>query len=64
MFLQVSEDVPYFCYDVCYNAHVPDHNICFQLFGGQLIALESLPAWISWLKFLSFIRYTIEVHSI
>ena len=37
-------------------------SVCFQLFGGLLIALESLPVWISWLKFLSFIRYAMEVH--
>ena len=33
----------------------------FQLFGGLLIALESLPPWVQWLKYLSFIRYGIEV---
>ena len=31
-----------------------------EFFGGLLIALESLPAWISWLKFLIFICYTIS----
>ncbi len=32
-----------------------------QLFGGLLVALQSLPGWIEWMKFLSFIRYSIEV---
>lgn len=32
-----------------------------QLFGGLLIALESLPPWVQWLKYFSFIRYGIEV---
>lgn len=32
-----------------------------QLFGGLLIALDSLPEWIGWFKYLSFMRYGIEV---
>ena len=32
-----------------------------QLFGGLLITLESLPAWIGWMKYLSFVRYIMEV---
>lgn len=40
------------------NLHVP---CMLQLFGGLLIALESLPPWVQWLKYFSFIRYGIEV---
>ena len=33
----------------------------FQLFGGFLIALDSLPGWIRWMKYLSLFRYSVEV---
>ena len=36
---------------------------CLQLFGGFLIALDSLPGWIHWMKYLSLFRYAIEVKS-
>ena len=31
-----------------------------QLFGGFLIALDSLPQWLQWLKYGSFFRYGTE----
>ena len=34
---------------------------CVQLFGGLLVALNSLPSWIGWMKYISFIRYATEV---
>ena len=40
------------------HTHTHTHT---QLFGGLLIALESLPSWISWMKYLSFVRYSLEV---
>jgi len=33
----------------------------FQLFGGFLIGLSSLPEWIQWMKYISLFRYAIEV---
>eukprot|EP00731_Ephydatia_muelleri_P018504 Em0011g544a len=35
-----------------------------MLFGGFLIALESLPEWLQWLKYASFFRYGTEALSI
>lgn len=32
-----------------------------QLFGGFLIALQSLPNWLQWFKYASFFRYATEV---
>ncbi len=37
------------------------YNLTFQQFGGVLIALESLPDWIGWLQYVSFLRYAVEV---
>lgn len=34
-----------------------------QLFGGFFIALDSLPVWVSWLKWLSIFRYGVEVRT-
>lgn len=31
-----------------------------MLFGGLLITLQSLPTWIHWMKYLSFVRYIME----
>lgn len=36
-------------------------NFPVQLFGGFLIALQSLPNWLQWLKYASFFRYATEV---
>ena len=32
-----------------------------QLFAGLLVSLESLPVWVSWFQYLSFMRYATEV---
>ncbi len=32
-----------------------------QLFGGFFIALDSLPIWVQWVKWLSIFRYGVEV---
>jgi hypothetical protein len=37
--------------------------ICLQLFGGALIGLSGLPAWISWMKYVSVFRYSVEVRA-
>lgn len=36
-------------------------NIILQLFGGAIVSLESLGDWVSWLRYLSFAKYGVEV---
>ncbi|XP_064387241.1 broad substrate specificity ATP-binding cassette transporter ABCG2-like [Halichondria panicea] len=38
--------------------------ILYMLFGGFLIGLSSIPDWISWMKYLSIFRYSIEAISV
>lgn len=33
----------------------------FQIFGGVLVNISSLPEWIQWIQYLSLFRYTINV---
>ena len=42
------------------NAHSP---FPVQLFGGFFIALDSLPVWLRWIKYLSLFRYALEASS-
>ena len=37
------------------------YDVIMQLFGGFLISLDSLPVYVSWLKYLSIFRYATEV---
>ena len=51
------------CTCTCLNRSETLLQTCapLQLFGGFLIALESLPNWLHWLKYASFFRYATEV---
>ena len=41
--------------------HIHVHPHFVQLFGGFFIALDSLPVWLRWIKYLSLFRYGLEV---
>ena len=44
--------------------HINFFTVIFlQLFAGFLIALSSLPEWISWIKYLSLFKYSLEVRT-
>ena len=36
-------------------------NRSFQLFGGGLVSFENIDDWISWVRYLSFGKYGVEV---
>jgi len=36
-------------------------TICAQLFAGLLVNVDSLGDWISWIKYLSCVRYSLNV---
>ena len=46
------------------SMHTKFNVSLFQLFGGFLLTLDSLPVYIRWLQYLSLFRYAVEVLSV